>query len=195
MKSKNIGNDYIILVDGERKPTVINKIITDKSLEDFKSGFEKIRNTINYLYNNGDDETYYFLVSQIFQNFQFDLTEGKNWYVNYAIDFISKFQGILNGNDDSVLNVCQLTLLDLGYESNKEHNNWVKIIECEDKEEIADEIMFLKNKTIARRKRTIIWECDGDIKTSRKISYETMEVEKDLKDICENTKTKYRIYE
>ena len=192
MLSRKAGRNYVVLCDGERFPSKINRNRTDRTLEKLRSAMETIRKELKEVYDK-DPELYDFLANEVFGNCEYsarDLSEGKIDWIDDVLCGVTSVQEFLANKDDVIEPEENITTLqDLGYEKSMSSRTgiWEKIIEDTDEREVAEEIVLRSDGETIRRKRTIIWEKTEHGKRSTDIRYKKLPIGKRLRKAIENT--------
>ena len=185
------GNNYIIADDEGRNQTKLNKKKTDAAVKKLGDAFSAISQTMQKLYDE-DTELYYFILSRINDSLDFD--EGKSWKLNDILFDLRATDAALKTQRDEIPEPENImTLEDYGFKADRvdirrgDTTVYEKRISDDDDTEVVEEIVVFKDGAI-RRLRTIEWEKTDYGKSSKKIKYKQLNLNKKLEKAIENSR-------
>jgi hypothetical protein len=181
MKTKVDGKDYVIKYDmGNAVRLPIKK--TDKTINALLKSLNDISKIFNELYDE-DYELYEFIKPT-----SLNLTSGRSYDILDAITELEDLKERLKTNDEIAEEELLPTLGNLGFYSVCFDNEFYeKKLVDNDEEEVVEEIHLGKNEE-KYRKRTIKWKTEPYGKSSKKITYEDLEMTEEIKQAIRGTR-------
>ena len=205
MLSRKEGRNYVILRQGEKILSKVNKKRTDTKLEKLQSALKTIKNELQDAYDN-NPELYHLVQEEVFSRCESSyrgLYDGSIGWIEDAIYSISELKEDLAEDDEIPKEEDIVTLRELGYTkasfSNPNLEFWEKILEDTEEKEVTEEIIY-SSRTPAkrpdagpvRRIRTTLWEKMAYGKASTSITYKKLRIGKKLMKTIENTRSAMR---
>lgn len=205
MLSRTEGRNYVILRQGEKFPSKVNKKRTDTKLKKLQSALKAIKDELQDAYDN-DPELYHLVQEEVFSRCECsyrELYDGSIGWVEDAIYSISELKEDLAGDDEIPKEEDMVTLRDFGYTksslSNPDIEFWEKILEDTEEKEVTEEIVYSSRPSAkepstgpVRRIRTTMWEKMAYGKASTSITYKKLRIGKKLMKTIENTRSAMR---
>lgn len=200
MLSRKEGRNYVILRQGKKIPSKVNKKRTDAKLEALQSALKTIKNELLDVYDN-DPELYHLMQEEVFSRCECsyrELYDGSIGWIEDAIYSISELKENLAEDDEIPKEEDVVTLRDLGYTkaslSSPDLEFWEKILEDTEEKEVTEEIVYSSlppakelGAESVRRIRTTLWEKMAYGKASTSITYKKLRIGKRLMRAIENT--------
>ena len=183
MKSRVKGRDYLILKDGDRFYTKVNKNRLDRALRRVISALEIIEKELDEPYDIRDlmmEEVFYYVGSSTYCDEKFR--------VDWALGKARELQEFLETHNDDIPEPEDVERVeDIGFRRQiySDNRHWEKMIQDTGEQEIVEEILLLDKPV--RRKRTIDFEITDYGKSSTNIVYKTLPIGKRLMKIIQNT--------
>ena len=195
----------MILRQGEKLPSKINKKRTDAKLKKLQSALKAIKNELQDAYDN-DPELYHLMQEEVFSRCESSyrgLYDGSIGWIEDAIYSIFELKEDLAEDDEIPKEEDLVTLRDLGYTkaslSNPDFEFWEKILEDTEEKEVTEEIVYRSRPSAkghdagpVRRIRTTLWEKMAYGKASTSITYKKLRIGKKLMKTIENTRSAMR---
>lgn len=205
MLSRTEGRNYVILRQGEKFPSKVNKKRTDTKLGKLQSALKTIKDELQDAYDN-DPELYHLVREEVFSRCECsyrELYDGSIGWIEDAIYSISELKEDLTENDEIPKEEDMVTLRDLGYTkaslSKPDFEFWEKILEDTEEKEVTEEIVYSSRPPAkglgaepVRRIRTTLWEKMAYGKASTSITYKKLRIGKKLMVAIENTRSAMR---
>ena len=186
MKSKIRGRNYIILYDGEKYYSKVNKSKLDRSLKRVIDALEVLNGELEY--RNDVSEL---IMDEVFYDYVDDDYSHKKDRIQKALEYAIELKEQLETHDDEIPEPEEVTLLeDIGYKHQPfdQKGYWTKLIENTEDREVIEEL-WLSEKPI-RRKRIIDYEKSEYGRSSTNIAYQNLSIGKRLMKVIENTLVK-----
>lgn len=205
MLSRKEGRNYVILRQGEKIPSKVNKKRTDDKLKKLQSALKTIKDELQDAYDN-DPELYHLMQEEVFSRCECsyrELYDGSIGWIEDAIYSISELKENLAEDDEIPKEEDVVTLRDLGYTkaslSSPDLEFWEKILEDTEEKEVTEEIVYSSlppakelGAEPVRRIRTTLWERMAYGKASTSITYKKLRIGKRLMRAIENTRSAMR---
>ena len=186
MKSKIRGRNYIILYDGEKYYSKVNKAKLDRSLKRVIDALEVLNSELEY--RNDVSEL---IMDKVFYDYSYDDYSYRRNKIRNALEYAQELKEQLETHDDEIPEPEEVTLLDdIGFRHRPfdKKGYWTKLIEDTEDREVIEEL-WLSEKTI-RRKRIIDYEKTGYGRSSTNIEYKILPIGKRLMRVIKNTLAK-----
>ena len=186
MKSKIRGRNYIILYDGEKYYSKVNKAKLDRSLKRVIDALEVLNSELEY--RNDVSEL---IMDKVFYDYSYDDYSYRRNKIRNALEYAQELKEQLETHDDEIPEPEEVTLLDdIGFRHRPfdKKGYWTKLIEDTEDREVIEEL-WLSEKTI-RRKRIIDYEKTEYGRSSTNIEYKILPISKRLMRVIKNTLAK-----
>lgn len=186
MKSKIRGRNYIILYDGEKYYSKVNKSKLDRSLKRVIEALEILNSEIEKR-----DDISELIMDEVFYDYGYDDYSYRIDRIRNALKDAQELKEQLETHDDEIPEPEEVILLeDIGFRHRPfdKRGYWTKLIENTADREVTEEL-WLSEKPI-RRKRIIDYEKTEYGRSSTNIEYKNLTIGKRLMKVIENTLAK-----